>query len=75
MPVMQISLSGSCYSTVALTMERYISVCMPFFKTRHNLKAWMFLVPVFLFVTLYGSPRFFEFRSSVQTQTTCTQVS
>lgn len=59
-PLTQISLAGSSYSTVALTVERYLSVCQPFFKQRHNLKARAFLLPVFVFVVLFGSPRFFE---------------
>jgi hypothetical protein len=28
------SLSGSTFTTVALTVERYISVCTPFFRQR-----------------------------------------
>ncbi len=66
LPLIQTSLAGSCYTTVGLTVERYMSVCVPFFKTRHNVKAWMFIVPVFLFVCIYGSPRFFEFTTVEQ---------
>jgi hypothetical protein len=29
------SLSGSTFTTVALTVERYISVCTPFFRQRY----------------------------------------
>jgi hypothetical protein len=38
-PLAQVCLSGSTYSTGALTVERYISICAPFFRQRHNIKA------------------------------------
>lgn len=44
---------------------------MPFFKQRHNLKAWVFIVPVFLFVLVYCSPRFFETRTVHKLSTIC----
>ena len=71
-PLTQMSLAASCYSMVALTVERYISVCHPFFKQRHNVKAWVFLVPVGLFVLLYSSPRFFEMRIMFACETNAT---
>ena len=52
-PVTQMALSGSVYTTVALTVERYISVVVPFFRTRHNLKSGIFIGPVALFVVIY----------------------
>jgi len=59
-PITQMALSGSVYTTVALTVERYISVGFPFFRQRHNLKAWVFIVPVAIFIVGYNIPRFFE---------------
>ena len=52
-PITQMALSGSVYTTVALTVERYISVVVPFFRQRHNLKAWVFILPVAIFVIAY----------------------
>ena len=52
-PITQMALSGSVYTTVGLTVERYISVVVPFFRTRHNLKSWMFIAPIFIFVVTY----------------------
>ena len=52
-PVTQMALSGSVYTTVALTVERYISVVVPFFRTRHNLKSGFFIGPVAIFVVTY----------------------
>ena len=60
MPITQMALSGSVYTTVTLTVERYISVVVPFFRQRHNLKAWIFIAPVAVFVVAYNIPRFFE---------------
>ena len=45
-PLTQMALTGSVHTTVALTLERYISVVIPFFRQRNNLKAWIFIVPV-----------------------------
>ena len=36
-----------------LQVERYISVGFPFFRQRHNLKAWVFIVPVAIFIVGY----------------------
>eukprot|EP00093_Oithona_nana_P011302 11302.XXX_412372_410513_1 [CDS] Oithona nana genome sequencing. len=65
-PVTQMALSGSVYTTVALTVERYISVVVPFFRTRHNLKSGFFIGPVAIFVVTYNIPRFFESTTAVQ---------
>lgn len=71
MPVTQMSISGSIYTTVALTVERYISVVTPFYRQKHNLKPWMFLAPVASFVVLYSLPRFFELETEYIPQQTC----
>ena len=41
------------------------AVCHPFVRSRYNLKAWMFIVPVFVIVNIYVLPRFFEFYTAV----------
>lgn len=73
-PLTQMSFSASCYSTVTLTLERYFSVCKPFFKQRYNVKAYHFLVPMFIFVVIYSTPRFFEMEVSSFTEVNCTDV-
>ena len=35
LPMLQISLMGSSYSTLALGLERYIAVCRPFVNRRY----------------------------------------
>lgn len=70
-PLAQICLSGSCYSTVALTVERYIAVCAPFFRLRHNIKTRFYILPILIFAPLYNMPRFFEFRTVTNTTFEC----
>lgn len=70
-PSAQLCLFGSCYSTIALTVERYIAVCFPFFRLRHNLKARYYIVPILLFAPLYNLPRFFEFETVKEVRFAC----
>ena len=47
-----------------LCFSRYIAVCFPFFRLRHNIKARVYIIPILLFAPLYNVPRFFEFDTS-----------
>lgn len=60
--LIQTSLTGSCYSTIAITIERFLSIRLPFFIQKHNIKARLFILPVMLFAILYNLPRFFEYQ-------------
>ena len=51
------------FSKVALTIERYISLCNPFLRYRFNVKASHFIVTVVTFSMLYNVPRFFEWKT------------
>ena len=51
--------------------DRYIAVCFPFFRLRHNLKARYYIVPILLFAPLYNLPRFFEFETVKDVSFTC----
>ncbi|TRY77947.1 hypothetical protein TCAL_09774 [Tigriopus californicus] len=62
-PCAQITLASSSFSTVGLTIERYISVCWPYFCYRFRIRASYFIVPVITFSILYNVPRFFEWRT------------
>ena len=62
-PLAQITLSGSSFTTVTLTIERYISLCAPYLRYTHGIKTAHYIVPVLVFSTLYNSPRFFEWRT------------
>jgi hypothetical protein len=48
---------------LVLPASRYIAVCAPFFRLRHNIKARFYILPILLFAPLYNVPRFFEFRA------------
>ena len=39
LPLAQVSLTGSIYSTLAMTVERYLTVCHPFFTVSHKWSA------------------------------------
>ncbi|TRY70870.1 hypothetical protein TCAL_02903 [Tigriopus californicus] len=71
LPLAQICWFGSCYSTVALTVERYIAVCIPFFRLRHNIKLRMYVLPILIVAPLYNLPRFFEFRTITRVVSSC----
>ena len=58
----QICLTGSCYTTIAITIERFLAIRLPFFMQRYNIKARHFVIPVFFYAIIYNIPRFFEYR-------------
>ena len=62
-PLAQITLSGSSFTTVTLTIERYISLCAPYLRYTHGIKSVHYIIPVLVFSTFYNSPRFFEWRT------------
>ena len=50
---------------------RYIAVCAPFFRLRHNIKARFYILPILIFAPLYNVPRFFEFRTMSNVTYSC----
>ena len=50
---------------------RYIAICAPFFRLRHNIKAWYYMVPIVLFACIYNIPRFFELKCLLVTRYIC----
>ena len=60
--IFQICLTGSCYTTIAITVERFLAVRLPFFMQRYNTKARHFMIPVVIYALVYNIPRFFEYR-------------
>ena len=43
LPLAQVGLTGSIFFTLAVTMERYFTVCHPFYKFRHSWSAWAYI--------------------------------
>ena len=70
MPLTQVSLTGSVYCTMAITMERYLTVCRPFYTASKNWSAKRYIIPILVFSTVYNLPRFFELRSIKE----CSQI-
>ena len=59
-PIGQISMTGSVYFTAAITIERYLTVCKPFYMVSRNLSARPMSFGIMLFAFLYNFPKFFE---------------
>ena len=51
---------GSIYTTLAISTERYITVCHPFFKISHTWSAKRYLIPILILSISYNIPKFFE---------------
>ena len=62
-PFLNLGLSGSIYSTVVVSIERYLGMCHPHLKCHR--KAWFYTVPVAIITISYNMPRFLERRYSI----------
>ena len=60
-------MTGSIYSTLAITVERYLTVCHPFYTVSHRWTAKHYVAPIVAFSFLYNLPKFFELYTSVAT--------
>ena len=63
MPLLQISLTGSVWTLVGVSFERYGVICGRFKAPRNPLKHTIlcYVLPVSVFAVLFNVPRFFEF--------------
>ena len=49
---------------MAIALERYLTVCHPFYRVVHNWSAWVYIVPIAVTSLLYNLPKasFFNIR-------------
>ena len=65
-PIGQISMTGSVYFTTGITIERYLTVCHPFFMFSRNLSTKPISIGIILFSIVYNLPKFFEMSTSYE---------
>ena len=64
LPVAQICFTGNTYLTVAVSVERYLAICRPFFHRARSWSTQYFGIPILSFSILYNVPKFFELKWS-----------
>lgn len=62
-PFLNVGLTGSIYSTVAVSVERYLGMCHPHLK--YSRKTWIYIVSVATISISYNFPRFFEHQYAI----------
>lgn len=62
--VVQMSLTGSVYCTVSISIERYLTVCHPFYIAAKKWSSKRYIIPIVIFSVLYNISRFFELRTN-----------
>ena len=59
-PILQISLTGSIYCTIAITFERYFVICRPFYRFSRSWRPSTFIIPILIISFVYNIPKFCE---------------
>jgi len=59
-PITNISLCGTIFMTVAISIERFLGICYPLHLPPQNRKSWYYILPVFLLSIIVNTPKFFE---------------
>ena len=63
LPVIQIALTGSVWTTVAVSVERYLTVCLNYRSDKIHL---FYTAPILMVSFVFNVPRFFELRTVVE---------
>ena len=64
LPVGEIAITGSIYSTIAITLDRFLVVCCPFYAISHRWSVKRYIIPIVMFSLLYNVPIFLEIKST-----------
>ena len=59
-PVGQVSMTGGVYFTMVITLERYLTVCHPFYMFTRNWSSKPIVVGIIFFAITYNIPKFLE---------------
>ena len=62
LPVAQICFTGNTYLTVAVSVERYLTICRPLYHRAHSWNAPIYFIPILSFAVIYNIPKFFELK-------------
>ena len=66
LPLIQVSITGSIYFTILITIERYLTVCHPFYMFRRRYQTTTVIILVAVFSFAYNLPRFFEIKMQLE---------
>ena len=72
-PLIQVVLTGSVYCTLSISLERYLTVCYPFYVAGKRWSSKRYIVPIVLFSLLYNLTRFLELQTSCNSFQTISQ--
>ena len=56
----KIAMTGSIYFTMAIAVERYVTVCHPFYRVSHSWPTKRLVLFLVAFAIMYNIPKFFE---------------
>ena len=65
-PILQVSLTGSIYCTMTITLERYLVVCQPFYRMTRNWRPHVFLLSIVILSIIFNTPKFLEIKTCTQ---------
>ena len=64
LPLVQTALTGSVYSTLAISLERFLVVCRPFYTlSQRPLSTKTYIICIIIFSFIFNIPKFFELKT------------
>jgi len=66
-PTLHMSLTGSIYCTVGMTLERYFVICRPFYRFTRKWKPRSFVIPIIIVSIVFNVSRFLEIQTCEKT--------